>query len=281
MSTMILFTLTVAIIYNNNLCYLVAFGLTGIFLSSLLFTHLNLKNVHVEIEQIHSNFVGSEVVLIFTLVSRENKKKYNFHLALPDHKKQEIGTTSMILPNDRNTIQIKIIPSQRGVYHVDRIKIYTEYPFGFFRAWVWWPIYGRYHAYPQPLGEEKFRNFYAYYQMAGEGFDDQGDDFSGHKRYERGDSLRRMDCRALAREQDVLAKVFSGGGAVRYIFRWNDLFNLPENERKLSQLSLWVLEAFKRQIPFEIHLPERELSERGGQVEISDYLKALAEFDGP
>jgi uncharacterized protein (DUF58 family) len=278
-----LFVLTVAIVYNNNLCYMIVFSMGGIFFASLFFTHFNLKGVGISEDKTHSGFSGDQARISFNLQNATQEEKHNFKIYLPGLTVRPVTVYGALSAQGRTSVEVEFPLPRRGVYQIKQIRLSAEYPFGLFRAWTWLPVAVKYFAYPAPTGQRKLFSSLVSHQIFGEGLDENGDDFSGHKRYERGDSLRHMDWRALARGEETWTKVFHEGGDIKYLFSWRDLANIPDPEQKLSQLSLWIVMARELNVAYEVHLPGRELNEKNGHLQSEDYLKALAEYqhEGP
>lgn len=104
----------------------------------------------------------------------------------------------------------------------------------------------------------------------------EGEDFAGVREWRPGDSLRRVDWRALARGRPLLVKTWSGGGGQHH-FDWHAL-PLPEAERP-GQLARWIEEAARLGLTWRLSLPNRELPAGTGRVHAERGLAALAELN--
>lgn len=104
----------------------------------------------------------------------------------------------------------------------------------------------------------------------------EGDDFAGVREWRPGDSLRRVDWRALARGRPLLVKTWAGGSGQVHL-DWFAL-SLPEAERP-GQLAGWIEEAERRGLTYRLTLPNRELPAGAGPGHASRCLEALAELN--
>lgn len=103
----------------------------------------------------------------------------------------------------------------------------------------------------------------------------EGEDFAGVREWRPGDSLRRVDWRALARGRPLLVKTWAGGGGQRH-FDWQSL-PLPEAERP-GQLARWIEEAVSLGLTWRLSLPGREVPAGSGPAHAERCLAALAEL---
>lgn len=103
----------------------------------------------------------------------------------------------------------------------------------------------------------------------------EGEDYAGVREWRPGDSLRRVDWRALARGRPLLVKTWAGGGGQRH-FDWQSL-PLPESERP-GQLARWIEEAARLGLTWRLSLPGREVPAGSGPAHAERCLAALAEL---
>jgi uncharacterized protein (DUF58 family) len=105
-----------------------------------------------------------------------------------------------------------------------------------------------------------------------------GDDFAGLRDYVPGEPQRHIDWKAVARGRPLMTKEFAAEtkGAVSLDFfevRFADV------EEKLSQLTLWVIEAERARQPYGLRLPGVEISPALGQMHFHSCLRALSLFE--
>ena len=135
-----------------------------------------------------------------------------------------------------------------------------------------------YLVYPKPAGNSQLptnhSRFADSWVQQGIG---HGDDFAGVRAYVPGESQRHIDWKAVARGQPLMTKQFAAEtkGAVCL-----DFFELrfADVEEKLSQLTLWVIEAERARQPYGLRLPGIEISPALGQMHFHYCLRALSLF---
>jgi uncharacterized protein (DUF58 family) len=172
-------------------------------------------------------------------------------------------------------IEIALPTWQRGWRALSRLTVSSEFPLGLFRAWSYVDLPARCLVYPQPAvggmpwpesatgGSGRLRG------ATGD------DEFSGLREHRNGDSLRRVDWKASARSQFLLAKQFEGSAGNTV---WLDWQNTPgrDEEARIAQLTRWVLVAQAAGTPFGLRLPGQEIAPDAGDLHFQACLQALA-----
>src|SRR5207247_5848632 len=149
---------------------------------------------------------------------------------------------------------------------------------GFVRASRGFMSNQTYLVYPKPAGNPQLprhrSRFADSWVQQGIG---HGDDFAGVRPYVRGESQRHIDWKAVARGQPLMTKQFAAQtkGAV-----YLDFFELrfADVEERLSQLTLWVIEAERARQPYGLRLPGIEISPALAQMHFHHCLHALSLF---
>jgi uncharacterized protein (DUF58 family) len=106
----------------------------------------------------------------------------------------------------------------------------------------------------------------------------EGDDFAGVRPYILGESQRHIDWKAVARGQELMTKQFSTETRGSLCFDYAAA-RFPNIEGRLSQLTLWVIEAERVQRAYGLRLPNSEIAPSLGQAHFHRCLRALALFD--
>ena len=107
-----------------------------------------------------------------------------------------------------------------------------------------------------------------------------GDDLSGKRAYRRGDSLRRIDWKGLARHGELHVREFEDGGRGETWLDW-DAFSGIEHERRLSVLTRLALDAHSDNRCWGLRLPGTHLAPASGLHHLHACLDALALFGYP
>lgn len=260
------FILLMAILEHVNLTYFVLAVAAGLFFAGLVFTNYNLSGIDVRAIGCRSAFVGEPARMVLQLTNSSRRTRYNIAVELPldDHPAGFVDKTLFQLrPAEPSMIEIAVPLSQRGRYEIGRIRLSTTFPFGLFRSWCWWTIGMTYFAYPRPKGELRL-------PLAGvadsvdvssndSGKESCGADFSGHKVYEFGDSLRHVNWRLVARGYAPHVKQFRGSHFQMVGIDFDRLGGIPDLEQRLCQVSKWIKVCRQNNLPFQVKLSNKEI----------------------
>jgi uncharacterized protein (DUF58 family) len=110
----------------------------------------------------------------------------------------------------------------------------------------------------------------------GAGLDNGREDFAGLRQYQPGDSPRHIAWKAVARDDVLLTKQFTGHAAGEL---WLTLDLQPAHldlEAKLSRLTRWVLDAHTAGITYGLKLPGVVVRMGSGEAHRERCLEALA-----
>lgn len=183
---------------------------------------------------------------------------------------------SVIQPGETTTVEMPLPVAKRGRYPVPELWVSSIMPVGLCFAWKVFPGSGDYYVYPAPRG----------FPLDGDGRKGQGtsqgpdggsEDVSGHRPYEAGDPLTRVDWRVFARTGKVVVRTLEEGSGGEVALRWEDTRFLQDDEARLEQLSFWVTQCVRENRVFRLELGTRsDLSSRN----IVACYEALATFRG-
>jgi uncharacterized protein (DUF58 family) len=262
---------------NSAAIYLLLFLLTAVFLVSIPHTLINLAGVTLRVESAKPTFAGNEVCLPVEVISNSRATRYGIEVVLPDaHKTRE--RLDCIPRKSAARLTLRFFACHRGEHKIERLDLTSCYPLGFVRASRRFVSNQTYLVYPKPAGNPRLpanrSRFAGSWVQQGIG---HGDDFAGVRAYVRGESQRHIDWKAVARGQPLMTKQFAAetkGGV------YLDFFELQcdDVEEKLSQLTLWVIEAERARQPYGLRLPGTEISPALGQSHFHYCLRALSLF---
>ena len=273
----IVFILFVGAIYNNNLVNLLSFFLASIAIVSMVQTHDNLKGVKLKTIRASSGFADSFINVETTLENPSKTTRFNLDVRLPDLEfYEEIEDGVPMSAFSRNRFQGIYRTQSRGVYKISRIQISSIYPLGLFYAWTYVDTESQYYVYPkaagkQPLPQDSVEGETSRFSQS------HGEDFSGHRSFQKADSPRRVDWKAFARGRGVLIKEFKSGSSKSLLL---DYRACSQNtvEGRLEQLSLWIEYCRKKEIPFALRLPDQYIDTGMGVHHVKRTLEELAQF---
>ena len=270
----IAFMLLGSINFQLSLGFILTFLLVGLGIVSILHTYRNLAHLTVSAGRVEPAFAGGSV---------------RFHLHLDNvgrFDRVEITTSfaaaadTFDVPAGGSAAATLALPAlHRGWLQLPRVTVDTRYPVGLVRAWSYVQPDMKALVYPRPdesgLPAVSFIPDRGDAAQAGSGTDD----FAALRPYQPGDSPRHVAWKAVAREDVLLTKVFTGRGASEL---WLDFSTLPPSldvEARLSRLTRQVLLAEEAHVGYGLRLPGRELGPDLGESHCDACLKALALFD--
>jgi uncharacterized protein (DUF58 family) len=176
----------------------------------------------------------------------------------------------------QQTIHLTLVPPRRGWHGVPTLVVETVFPFGLFRAWTVWRPAGRVLAWPRPEqpapplptsegipGEEAGRQR------------SQGGEFDGVRPWQRGDTMRQVVWKKMARSNELVSRETAGGGRREVWLDWGATM-LAGTEPRLERLAAWVLAADRMQLPYGLRVPGVELPPAAGALQRVAALDVLA-----
>ncbi|MBS3916990.1 MAG: DUF58 domain-containing protein [Sulfuritalea sp.] len=261
-----------AINYNLSLGYALIFLLAGLGLVVLLHTFRNLVQIEISPGRIEPVFAGELAHVGLQLLNRRNTGRFSICL----HLEGAETVSTDLAANASTSVSLPLRASQRGWLHPGRVTLETRFPLCLVRAWSYVEPDMRCLVYPQPepiapplplsaSGESGST-------LTGKG----SEDFSGLRSHQPADSPRHVAWKAVAREQPLLTKQFSGAGTTQVWLDWNELPPDMGIELRLSRLTRWLLDAHARGLEYGLRLPGREISLGQGTRQFQDCLEALA-----
>ncbi|HYY61552.1 MAG TPA: DUF58 domain-containing protein, partial [Burkholderiales bacterium] len=102
------------------------------------------------------------------------------------------------------------------------------------------------------------------------------DDYAGLRAYQFSDSPRHVAWKAVARNEDMLTKQFTGEAAAELWLDWAMLPGHLNVESRLSRLAGWVLDAERSGVHYGLRLPGVEIAPARGEAQSGTCLQALA-----
>lgn len=263
-----------AINYALSLGFVLVFWLSGMGVVAMLHTWRNLAHLAVTPGRIGPVFAGETARFSFIVHDRSHRSRHAIGLqhAADAPVYGDIaadGDTAFVLP----------LPTlRRGWLQPGRLQVFTEFPLGLFRAWGYVELDAACLVYPHPASPGTPLPL-ASVQTKPQGSHAAGgdEDFSGLRGYKSGDSMRRIDWKASAREQGLYTKEFQGQGQQVLWLTW-DMAPGRDPEARLSLLARWVMDAQEAGLAWGLELPGTKLPPACGEAHLHDCLRALALF---
>lgn len=263
---------------NSAAIYLLLFMLASVFLVSIPHTLVNVAGVTLRVESAKPTFAGDEVCLPVEIMNSSRATRYGIEVVLPAENKTR-ERVDCISRESAARLTLRFPAHHRGEYKIERLDLTSCYPLGFVRASKRVVSSQTYIVYPRPAGNPQLPTNYSlrFADSRMEQAFGPGDDFAGVRDYVPGESQRHIDWKAVARGQPLMTKEFAAEtkGAVSLDFSELRFAHLEE---KLSQLSLWVIEAERGRRPYGLRLPGVEICPAVGQTHFHRCLRALSMF---
>jgi uncharacterized protein (DUF58 family) len=264
---------------NSAAIYLLLFLLTSVVLVSIPHTLINLSGVTLRVESAKPTFAGDDICLPVEIMNNSRATRYGIDVVLHDAGKTRKRVDCIPCENAVR-LTLRFPACQRGEHKIKTLGLTSCYPLGFLRASRQFVSNQTYLVYPRPAGNSQLpANHSRFADSSVQQGTGQGEDFAGVRAYIHGESQRHIDWKAVARGQPLMTKQFAAEirGAV-----FLDFFELrfADVEEKLSQLTLWVIEAERARQPYGLRLPGIEISPALGQMHFHYCLRALSLFRG-
>ncbi len=270
---LIILILLIAFVYNNNLAYLLAFLLAGIFFITILHTFNSLAGLTIKPIRSHNTFVGSSAGFELAIDNPSLRTRPNLKIKLQTEQYIVLKAVA------QKTVTLYSDTDKRGPLPCATITFSSTYPLGLFRAWS--PLRFNLQAlvYPKPAA-----NKLPFPEAAGvTGEHGQGrkgnEDFYGIKSYQNGDPIRQIHWKAFAKGQGLYSKEYAGAAATEC---WLDYTITPGHgvEERLSRLCRWIIDAEQAGIPYGLVMPGTRIEPSHGLEHYRQCLETLALFQG-
>lgn len=261
--------LTTGATYQNNLVFMMAFLYISLALIAILQTARNIRGLELLHIEVQSNFPGQPAQVLVRVKNPSNELKLKVEVRFKFNNQKIRIELSKIDGRSFSEAHGQLqLPAQRGVYKLERIGIYTSYPYSMFTAWKYVKNTCEFFVYPKPIGRD----------LDLERTQARGHDFSGHKIYEPGDSIAHIDWKAFARgnQRELPVRQFKDSGESEILIDWGTL--LPESldfEARLSQMSRWIVSAESLSHSYNVRLPKYQSGFGNGDDHFQRCMEAL------
>jgi uncharacterized protein (DUF58 family) len=262
-----------AINYANSMGFVLTFLLGSLAVVSILHTWRNMARLTVSAGKSAPVFAGQAARFQICLDNAGNIPRYAIGLSVA---KDTAGFTD-VAPRHLVCLEFSLPATRRGLLHAPGFSLFSTFPLGLFRTWSRLNLDMSCLVYPRPASENLPLPVAQAQTGQGLRHGEGHDDFSGLRTYHSGDSLRHVAWKAMAREQGMLTKQFSGEAQQELWLDWDALPGM-ESEARLSRLARWVLDADAAAQRYGLRLPGRVLPPATGAEHRRQCLETLALF---
>ncbi len=275
----LLVMLLAAINYQLNLGYALTFLLSGAALVAMHQTHGNLRRLQLRVKAPAPVFAGEPATLEVVL---DNPGAERHGVGLGLYGARDAGIAFCDVPAQGSALmRLRFTPAQRGLHPLPTLLVETHFPLGLFRAWTVWRPAASALVYPapetpaQPLPPGQPSGGHELQSRSG-----TGGEFEGVRAYRRGDPLRQVVWKKVARTGELVSRDTSASAAHALLLDYAAT-GAADAEQRLSRLAAWVLAAEHSGQGFGLRLPGQELPQASGEAQRRQALEALALFQAP
>ncbi|MGR9100557.1 MAG: DUF58 domain-containing protein, partial [Gammaproteobacteria bacterium] len=262
-----------AFVYNNNLSYVLAFLLAGVFFVSMTHSYKSLAGLVVGKGRNVPAFAGEPADFTVNVSNPTAAPRISLLVGARNATARKID----IAPESAVRVTLRSKTGKRGWHELDTVTLESYFPLGLFRAWSPLRLGSRVLVYPKPA--EYSMPFPEAASSSGRTGKqtDGSDDFFGFQEYRPGDSIRRIHWKAYAKQQGLYSKQYSGEKSSE---TWLTFEQTPGRnlEERLSRMCRWVVDAEQAGIRYGFDLPGTRLAPGRGLDHYRKCLESLALF---
>lgn len=177
---------------------------------------------------------------------------------------------------------LRVMAREAGTRTRQAIVARSRFPLGIFTAEYHAEIAIAQTVHPRPEGDLPLPAAVAWpkgsepHTLATSGSRGEGGDFAGVRSWQKGDSLRHVDWKAVARGRPLMVKTWGGDPAGQTWLVWEDV-PAPEAKRA-GQIARWIEQCAAEERVFGLRLPERVIEPSRGAAHVKACLDALADL---
>lgn len=268
-SILLLVMLVGALNYANNAALLLTCLLGAASSASMLVAFRNLDGLRLTHVRAGHAVAGRPLELLLSFDSHRARNAVRVDL---------LDRSVAFAVDDRVAASVKLLlpTSQRGWQPLPRLRVWTTWPLGLFRAWSWlhpeqsvlvWPraeVGG-----PQPhAAADDARHMRVH----------RGDELAALRDYRAGDPQRHIAWKVSARHENLLVKEFEQPQSQpQWQLDWRDLGGL-DNEARIARLARWLNEAQAQRRHYSLWLPDNQIPGGTGPLHYARCMNALAQL---
>jgi uncharacterized protein (DUF58 family) len=273
--TLVLLALALlAVNYSNALAYLLTFLLASLAVVSLLHAQRNLLKLRVSVAGGEPVFAG-EPATFRVCLHNEQAARYALRL------ESALGVLPPLdVPaHDTRWLTLSVPTAKRGWLDCPALTLASVFPLGITRAWTRrLTLPARSLVYPKPAANAAWQSATGTDGESRPGVLQDGDDFTGLRAYQPGDSPARISWKTLARGQGLYTKEFRAPLAESLWLDW-DALAPHHSEARLSLLCRAALDAEDSGLTYGLRLPGTSIEPDSGALHLHRCLEALATYE--
>ncbi len=275
----VLVMLIASINFQLNMGYLLTFLLAGSALAGMLAGHANMRGLTLHLHAPQPVFAGQHCLLRVQVHSPRQAPRFGVGLGLEGLADSDGLCTTVV---GTATLELAWLPPARGRLALPRLRVFTRFPMGMFRAWALWQPAQTVLVYPAaqpdapPLPSGPAPQGATQHAATA-----PGADLEGLRAYRAGDPRKsivwKKVAQAMARgSADLVSRDSASPQAGGEVLLDLPSTGLHDREQALSRLCAWVLMAHARGLRFGLVLPGLSLAPDAGPAHRDRCLQALA-----
>ncbi|MEO6801555.1 MAG: DUF58 domain-containing protein [Rhodanobacter sp.] len=266
-SVLLLVMLIGALNYSNNAALLLTCLLGAASAASMLVAFRALDGLRLEHVRAGHAIAGEPIELVLSMQSGRLRSAIRLDLG---------NRCAAFALDGHDTTQVKLLlpTERRGWQSLPRLRLWSSWPLGMFRAWSWlhpdlavlvWPRAEAAGPPPQALAEDA-RHMRLH----------RGEELSSLRDYQTGDPQRHIAWKASARHDDLLVKDFEQPRSQpQWQLDWRQLRGM-DDESRIARLARWLNEAQAKRCSYSLWLPGNEIGTGSGPLHYARCMDALA-----
>ncbi|MEA1917234.1 MAG: DUF58 domain-containing protein [Campylobacterota bacterium] len=255
-----------AYMHNYNIVYLVMFFLFSVAGASSHFGVLNLGYLHVRLLSCSRFFASQSSTCSVMVENRYKNSSYDLTL-INENEKQHIDK---IEADSHCIVELKYNFAKRGVVKLPKIRVESLFPLPHELKYRLYELDDELVVYAKPQGVSIFKKYIQDSSLHGE-----IDDFDSIKRHNSSDDISLIHWPSLAKSETLMSKSFTYTNESKKL-HFDFKSAAQSDEKRLSQLTLWVLECEKNGFDFTLEISNRTLDSK--KLSHDEILKIIATY---
>jgi len=261
---LIVITFIAGINYANNLILGFCFLISAILCISFYLTFKQLHGLEIELVAPEVGQVSQPLILKILFKQSVQTVRY---LRLVWQEQEHF----LYLDQTQQSLELAVLPEQRGRYELDALKVYATYPLGLVRAWTY--LYPKQKVWIAPKAydwQKEHKNKLTSAQ-------DSLDEFKELRGFQQGDSYQNVAWKQVARGQGFFIKMFEAQANHQHVEI--DYQQIPAlgHEEKLSFMMGLIEQCEQLGDGYAVILPHARLESGQGQTQLMKARLLLAQ----
>lgn len=268
-SVLLLVMLVGSLNYANNAALLLTCLLGAASAASMLVAFRSLDGLHLSHIRAGHAVAGQTIELILALDSSRPRDAIRLDLGSATHAFALDGHTT-------THARLALTTVDRGWQMLPRLRLWSTWPLGMFRAWSWlhpdqavlvWPRPEAAGPSPSaPAADAQHMRLH------------RGDELAALRDYRAGDPQRHIAWKASARHDHLMVKDFEQPQShPQWQLDWRQLRGM-DNEARIARLARWLNEAQAQRCSYSLWLPGNEIGSSSGPLHYARCMNALAQL---